>query len=212
MNTLKSFLHASLIANQHLLSDETEEKLIAYLTLLHQWNRVYNLTAIHDLKESVMLHIIDSLSIKPYLNGTNLIDIGTGAGLPGIPLALTCPDKKMTLLDSNSKKTRFLSQVMYELQLKNIEIVQARCEDFNPAQKFDSILSRAFASIQVMLESTQHLVSGQGQFLAMKGVYPTAEIKVISPPFHIIAIHKLLITGLDAERHLVCIKKGATIG
>lgn len=212
MNALKDFLHHSLRSNGHFVSTETEEKLLAYLELLHTWNRVYNLTAIHDLEESVLLHIIDSLSIKPYLNGTYLIDVGTGAGLPGIPLALTCPDKKFTLLDSNSKKTRFLSQAMYELPLNNIEVVHARCEDFKPVQKFDSILSRAFASIQVMLETTQHLLSEQGQFLAMKGVYPDAEIKAISSEFEVIAVHNLEITGLEAERHLVCIKKGATIG
>lgn len=209
---MNEFLHAALIANGHAISSETEEKLFAYLELLRKWNRVYNLTAIRDIKESILLHIIDSLSIKAYLQGTHIIDIGTGAGLPGIPLALTTPDKKFTLLDSNSKKTRFLSQVMYELQIKNMEVVHARCEDFNPTQKFDSILSRAFASIEVMLESTQHLLSEQGQFLAMKGVYPETEIKAISSPFEVIAVHKLLIKGLEAERHLVCIKKGATIG
>lgn len=209
---MNDFLHASLIANHHNMAAEIEEKLIAYLELLRKWNRVYNLTAIHDMKESILLHIIDSLSIKPYLHGNHIIDIGTGAGLPGIPLALTMPDKKFTLLDSNSKKTRFLSQVMYELQMKNIEVVHARCEDFNPAQKFDSILSRAFASIQVMLESTQHLLSVEGQFLAMKGVYPDRELTAISPSFEVIAVHKLVITGLEAERHLVCIKKGASIG
>lgn len=211
-SNLKDFLHASLIQNQHIISAEIEEKLLAYLELLRTWNRVYNLTAIQDLEESVWLHIIDSLSVKSYLHGTRLIDVGTGAGLPGIPLALTCPDKQFVLLDSNSKKTRFLNQVMYELDLKNIEIVHSRCEDYNPVQKFDSILSRAFASIQVMLESTQHFLSLQGQFLAMKGIYPEAEINAISPNFNVIAVHKLVITGLDAERHLVCVTKGATLG
>jgi len=204
---VKDFLHASLVANQHVVSDETEEKLWAYLELLHKWNRVYNLTAIRHLKDSVLLHILDSLSIQPYLHGNYLLDAGSGAGLPGIPLALTNPDKHIVLLDSNSKKTRFLSQVMYELELKNIDVVQARAEDFKPEKKFDSILSRAFANIQVMLESTQHLLAEQGQFLAMKGVYPDMEIKMISSEFKIIAIHKLLIKGLDAERHLVCMER-----
>lgn len=207
MSTVKDFLHESLLKNGHVVSAETEEKLIAYLELLRKWNRVYNLTAIRDLEESVLLHILDSLSIQPYLQGNRLIDVGTGAGLPGIPLALTCPDKQFFLLDSNSKKTRFLSQAMYELQLKNIEVVHARCEDFNESTKFDSILSRAFASIQVMLESTQHLLAERGQFLAMKGVYPQAEINAISPEFKVIAVHKLSIIGLDAERHLVCVER-----
>lgn len=209
---VKEFLHDALYANQHIISVEIEEKLIAYLELLRTWNRVYNLTAIQNVEESVWLHIIDSLSIKPYLHGTRLIDVGTGAGLPGIPLALTSPDKQFVLLDSNSKKTRFLNQVMYELKLQNIEIVHSRCEDYNPVQKFDSILSRAFTSIQVMLETTQHFISEQGQFLAMKGLYPEAEIQAITPEFNVIAVHKLLMTGLDAERHLVCVTKGATLG
>ncbi len=212
MSEIKKFLHESLIANQHILSADMEDKMVVYLELLQQWNRVYNLTAIRDMKESVMLHIIDSLSIRPFLHGTRCIDIGTGAGLPGIPLAITCPDKQFVLLDSNSKKTRFLSQAMYELQLKNVEVVHARCEDFKPVDKFNSILSRAFASIQVMLDTTQHLLAEQGQFLAMKGVYPDAEIQAISTKFHVTAVHKLTIKNLDVERHLVCITQGASIG
>jgi 16S rRNA (guanine527-N7)-methyltransferase len=204
---VKDFLHTSLVANQHFLSHETEEKLWAYLELLRKWNRVYNLTSIRDLKESVLLHILDSLSIQPYLHGDYLLDVGTGAGLPGIPLALTNPDKHFVLLDSSGKKTRFLSQAMYELELKNVEVVQARAEDFKAEKKFDSILSRAFANIQVMLESTQHLLAEHGQFLAMKGVYPDTEIQAISAEFNVVGVHKLLIKGLDAERHLVCVTR-----
>jgi len=204
---MREFLHTSLIENNHIVSSDTEEKFIAYLTLLQKWNRVHNLTAIRDEKQSVLLHILDSLSIQPYLHGHFLIDVGTGAGLPGIPLALTCPDHHFVLLDSNSKKIRFLSQVLYELQLKNVEIVHARCENFNPEKKFDSILSRAFASIQVMLATTQHLLSDNGQCLAMKGAYPEKEIREIIPPFHLIAIHPLRIKGLEAERHLICVGK-----
>ncbi|HSW93713.1 MAG TPA: 16S rRNA (guanine(527)-N(7))-methyltransferase RsmG [Gammaproteobacteria bacterium] len=212
MKPMKDFLHASLLANQLVLSPEMEEKCLAYLDLLQKWNRIYNLTAIHDAKESVLLHIIDSLLIRPYLHGSRCIDVGTGAGLPGIPLALTCPDRHFVLLDSNSKKTRFLSQVLYELPLKNVEIVHARVENFNPAEKFDSILSRAFASLQAMLEATRHLVSEQGYFLAMKGIYPEAEINAISTEFTVTAVQRLTISGLDVNRHLVCITKGATIG
>lgn len=204
---MKDFLHASLIANQQAISEETEAKLFSYLELLRKWNRVYNLTAIRDFKESVLLHILDSLSIQSFLHGDYWLDVGTGAGLPGIPLALTHPSKQIVLLDSNSKKTRFLSQVMYELELKNVEVVHARAEDFKPEKKFDSILSRAFANIQVMLESTQHLLAEQGQFLAMKGVYPDAEMKAISAEFKVTGVHKLLIKGLDAERHLVCVER-----
>ncbi len=205
--TLKNFLHESLRANNHSLHSDTEEKIAAYLDLLRQWNRIHNLTAIRKMEESVLLHIIDSLSIRQYLHGNHIIDVGTGAGLPGIPLALACPEKQIFLLDSNSKKTRFLSQVMYELNLPNVEVVHSRVEKFTPLQKFDSILSRAFSSIEVMLKSTEHLLAEQGQFLAMKGVYPQAELQAIQPPFSVAGVHKLLIKGLDAERHLVCVRR-----
>ena len=204
---MKTFLHEALRANQYAFSAETEEKLSAYLDLLRKWNRVYNLTAIRDPKESVMLHILDSLSIRAYLHGERILDVGTGAGLPGIPLALTCLDKQFVLLDRNSKKTRFLTQVLCELGLKNIQVVHARVEEFKPEKKFDSILSRAFASIQVMLEATQHVLAEQGQFLAMKGAYPAAELATVSSSFEVIAVHKLVINGLAAERHLVCMQR-----
>jgi 16S rRNA (guanine527-N7)-methyltransferase len=207
---MKKYLNEMLEMNNYIVSAEIQDKLIAYLDLLNQWNKVINLTAIRDEKQSVLLHILDSLSIREYLHGERVIDVGTGAGLPGIPLALTCPDKQFVLLDSNIKKTRFLRQVMYELQIKNVEVIHSRCEDFKPQHLFDSILSRAFASIKVMLESTEHLLAPEGQFLAMKGVYPDAEIKAIPERFDSFAVHKLLIKGLDAERHLVCCKfKGA---
>ncbi len=210
---MNTFLHDALAANQYAFSLETEKKMDAYLDLLRKWNRVYNLTAIRDPKESVMLHILDSLSIRDYLHGEYILDVGTGAGLPGIPLALTSPDKQFVLLDSNSKKTRFLTQVICELGLKNVQAVHARVETFAPSNKFDSILSRAFASIEVMLETTQHVLAEQGQFLAMKGVYPAAELAAIPPSFEVIATHKLLIKGLAAERHLICVaKKGVTGG
>jgi 16S rRNA (guanine527-N7)-methyltransferase len=200
---MKKYLHEMLTLNDHIFSDEIEDKFIGYLNLLTQWNNVINLTAIRDEKKSVLLHILDSLSILTYLHGNRIIDIGTGAGLPGIPLAIACPEKQFVLLDSNNKKTRFLRQVMYELQLKNVDVVHARCENFQPKQLFDSILSRAFASIKVMLESTEHLLARQGQFLAMKGVYPTVELKETPERFNLLAVDKLSIKELDAERHLV---------
>jgi 16S rRNA (guanine527-N7)-methyltransferase len=155
----------------------------------------------------IFLHILDSLSIHPYLKGEKIIDVGTGAGLPGIPLALFYPEKSFTLIDSNNKKIRFLTQVAYELKLNNVEIIHARCEDYHPAGKFDSILSRAFASIQVMLETTQHLAAVDSLFLAMKGIYPEQEIQGISGEFKLVAVHKLAIHGMKAERHLVCLAK-----
>lgn len=201
---LNNFLQKALRENGH---DFPTEKFLRFLELLQQWNQVFNLTAIRDPKDMVMLHILDSLSINPYLHGSRIIDVGTGAGLPGIPLALVNLDKHFVLLDSNSKKTRFLTQAAAELKIKNIEIVHARCEDFHPEKCFDSIISRAFASIQVMLASTEHLLAANGQFLAMKGVNPQQEIAEISDHFNVLSVHPLTIIGLDAKRCLVCVSK-----
>lgn len=203
---LKDFLEKALRNNHYQFTDEIQAQFIAYLNLMQQWNRVYNLTAIRDPQEMVILHIIDSLAINPFLHGERIVDVGTGAGLPGIPLALINPDKKFTLLDSNSKKTRFLTQAILELKLKNVEVVHARCEDFHPEKCFDTIVSRAFASIQVMLTTTEHLICQKGQFLAMKGIYPEQEIAEMPAEFEVLAVHKLKINGLDAERCLVCVQ------
>jgi 16S rRNA (guanine527-N7)-methyltransferase len=202
------FLHHALLENKYSLSANIEEQLIHYLDLLTRWNKVVNLTSIRDPEKMVMLHLLDSLSINPYLHGTRIIDVGSGAGLPGIPLALLQPEKNFVLIDSNSKKIRFLKQIVYELRLANVEVIHSRCEDLHPQELFDSILSRAFASLRVMLEATYHLANKQGQFLAMKGVYPEQEIGEIPQKFTLLAVHKLIIKGLDAERHLVCLAKG----
>lgn len=201
------FLRTALLNNKHAIAEHTQEQLLQYLHLMRKWNTVFNLTSIRDPQEMVMLHLIDSLAIGRYLHGSRIIDIGTGAGLPGIPLALTHPDKFFTLLDSNNKKTRFLTQAVAELKLKNVEIIHARVENFRPEQSFDSILSRAFASLRLMLSATQHLLHEQGQFLAMKGTYPEQEVLDIPHEFELLAVHKLTIKGLNAERHLVCLQR-----
>lgn len=201
------FLHKMLLENNYSLPAGTQEKFIHYLDLLSRWNKIYNLTSIRDPNEMVMLHILDSLSINPYLHGTRILDVGTGAGLPGIPLAIMQPEKKFTLMDSNSKKTRFLTQVVLELKLTNVEVIHSRCEDLRQEQGFDSILSRAFASLRVMLEATHHLIARHGIFLAMKGIYPESEIQEIPQGVKLLAVHKLVINGLAAERHLVCLAK-----
>ncbi|EKD54187.1 MAG: 16S rRNA methyltransferase GidB [uncultured bacterium] len=210
---MKSFLSKALTENGHHFSPMIEQHILAYLDLLTQWNRVFNLTAIRDPNEMVMRHIVDSLSIKKYLHGDRVIDVGSGAGLPGIPLALAEPQKEFVLLDSSQKKTRFLTQAVYELSLKNVTVVHARAECFHPAQGFDSIITRALASLKDMLLATRHLLNEQGQFLAMKGVYPLEEIKDIPDEFTLLSVHELKLQGLDAKRHLVCIKvKGALRG
>ncbi|MES2218751.1 MAG: 16S rRNA (guanine(527)-N(7))-methyltransferase RsmG [Pseudomonadota bacterium] len=207
MTQIPNDLSAALTANGYNFPPAVSERLLAYLQLLEKWNQVFNLTAINEIGEMIPLHILDSLAITPFLTGKRIIDVGTGAGLPGIPLALTQPDKEFFLLDSNGKKTRFLNQVKLELGIKNIEIITARAEDFTAPAPFDSIVSRAFSSIPVMLAVTQHLVAHDGQFIAMKGTFPQQEIEQIPADFRVLEVHKLSITGLSAQRHVVCIKR-----
>ncbi len=206
MIELNKLLKEALSENHYAISDANQTKLVTFLELLQQWNTIFNLTAIRSPKEAVYLHILDSLSILPYLHGSRLLDVGSGAGLPGIPLAIIEPDKQFFLLDSNSKKTRFLNQVVYELGLKNITVIHERAENFHPSECFDSIITRAFASLNDMLVATQHLLAPHGQFIAMKGVYPEAELAAVSKPFKLQAVHPLTIQGLDAKRHVVCIE------
>jgi 16S rRNA (guanine527-N7)-methyltransferase len=207
MTNKKTFLQQALFDNQLELSTETQDLLLAYLNLLEQWNRVHNLTAIRDPQEMVMLHLIDSLVVNRFLQGARMIDVGSGAGLPGIPLALVNPEKEFVLLDSNSKKTRFLNQVVLDLHLKNVKVEHARVENFHPEKCFDSVISRAFASLKDMLQATAHLVDVGGRFLAMKGVYPEDEIRQVSEDFRVMNVYALRINGMDVERHLVCIEK-----
>lgn len=202
---IENFLQKTLLDNGYHFSEEIQEKMTAYLNLMNQWNRVFNLTAIHNPQDMVLLHILDSLAINSFLHGNRIIDVGSGAGLPGIPLAMINPEKKFVLLDSNSKKTHFLTQAVINLKLKNVEVVHARCEEFHPEKGFDSIVTRAFASIEDMLIATKHLLTPNGQFLAMKGVYPELELQQISDDFKVLATHSIKIKGLDAERHLVCL-------
>jgi 16S rRNA (guanine527-N7)-methyltransferase len=150
----------------------------------------------------VTRHLLDSLAIRPYLAGPRVLDIGTGAGLPGIPLAVACPDISFTLLDANAKKTRFVTQAVAELGLKNVEVVQERAENYRPAEKFDTLVSRAFASIADMLAATRHLCAPRGRFLAMKGACPEEELAAVPAGFsnQVVA---LTVPGLAAQRHLV---------
>ncbi len=210
MTNKQEFLAQALIDNQVDVSLAIQEKFLAYLKLMEQWNRVHNLTAIRDPKEMIMLHIIDSLSIRPFVHGKRCIDVGTGAGLPGIPLALVHPEKEFVLLDSNNKKAAFLRQVVLDLHIKNVEVIHGRVEDYKPQHCFDCVITRAFSSLKEMTEVTGHLACcPDGQFLAMKGVYPEEEIQQIKEPFRVMSVHALRINGLYAERHLVCLEKTA---
>lgn len=198
-----NILKTALEKNKITLTEPAQQQLLNYLALMQNWNRVYNLTSITDPSDMVYLHIIDSLVIDPYLHGITNLDVGTGAGLPGIPLAITRPDKQWTLLDKNSKKTRFLTQAVAELKLTNVNITHNRCEDFHPPSGFDSILSRAFGSLQMFAETTEHLLNERGMLIAMKGKYPEEELKHIPEHFQLVDVTQLNVKGIDIERHLI---------
>lgn len=192
---------------------DVQARLLDYVQLLHKWNRVYNLTAVRDPAQMVTRHLLDSLTVWPYIVGQRILDVGTGAGLPGIPLALLSvnkqPDRRFVLLDSNSKKTRFLQQAVAELGLDNVQVVHARTESFQPEQGFDIVISRAFASVADMLAGAgQHCVPG-GLILAMKGTDPAAELDGLDPAFELEQVYRLQVPGLEEDRHLVCLRRVA---
>lgn len=184
------------------LAPEQRRLLLAYLRLLEKWNSAYNLTAVRDPVDMVTRHLLDSLAILPHLYGRRVLDIGTGAGLPGIPLAIARPAPTFTLLDANAKKTRFVTQAVGELHLINVEVRQTRAEHYHPAQNFDTLVSRAFASIADMLAAARHLCAPGGRFLAMKGTYPENELAAV-PAGYAVEVLALAVPGLSAERHVV---------
>jgi len=184
------------------LDDATQTKLIDYIVLLHKWNKTYNLTAVRDINKMVVQHLLDSLSVNTYLRGKRVLDVGSGAGLPGIPLALANPDKEFVLVDSAMKRTRFMLQAVGELGLKNVQVEQSRIEDYQSDDLFDTIISRAFTAMQDFVSATEHLCLASGQLLAMKGRFPTQEIN--SLPDQWSARSDLLeVPNLNAERHVV---------
>lgn len=187
------------------LPESDRQRFIAYVRLLAKWNKTYNLTAVRDPEEMITRHVLDSLTLLPYLHGKRLLDIGCGAGLPGIPLAIARPDLSFTLIDANAKKIRFIIQTIGELDLKNVDAVQARVENYRPAPKFDTLMSRAFASIADMLTHTRHLCAPDGRFLAMKGLHPREELSALPAGYAVREIVALQVPGLDAARHVVVI-------
>ncbi|NRA40938.1 MAG: 16S rRNA (guanine(527)-N(7))-methyltransferase RsmG [Pseudomonadales bacterium] len=177
-----------------------------YINLLSKWNKAYNLTAVRNIDEMLDRHLIDSFSIIPWLVGERLIDVGTGPGLPGIPLAIFFPEKSFYLLDSNGKKTRFLQQVKLELGLENISVINDRVENVQLQPQCDAILSRAFTTLDDMLSKTEHLCQPKGQYFAMKGIWPVSELQQISKPYK---VHALDWPNNDTQRHLVVIQQSA---
>jgi 16S rRNA (guanine527-N7)-methyltransferase len=184
------------------------EQLIAYLEMLQRWNKAYNLTAIREPIQMVRLHLLDSLAVHPFIkDAKDIIDVGTGPGLPGIPLAILNPDINFTLLDSNGKKTRFLFQAINDLSLANAREINQRVEKYQPEQLFDIVLSRAFSSISDMLAQCNHLVTDSGFFLAMKGKKPDSELSQIAKDYKVVDLSQINVPQVDSERHLIKITK-----
>jgi len=181
--------------------------LVDYVKLLHRWNAAYNLTAVRDPLEMVSRHLLDSLSVRPYLTGYRILDAGTGAGLPGIPLAVLEPERAFCLLDSNGKKIRFVQQAVMTLGLTNVNVVKARMESYLPAEKFATIVCRAVASSSDFLLATRHLLACPGRLLIMKGQRPDgAELDGLEPRPDDIHVHRLTVPYVRAERHLLDIR------
>lgn len=178
---------------------------LTYLALLSKWNRAYNLTAIRDPDERVTKHVLDALAVAPFIEGTRILDVGSGAGCPGIPLAICFPERAFVLLDSSGKKTRFIEAVKRELKLTNVEVVQARVEAYQVAEPFDLLISRAFSELQQWIRWTTHLLRVNGKWVAMKGKIPHDELVGLTYPY---AVHSYEVPGLESERCVVCVEKG----
>src|SRR2546428_13803957 len=189
------------------LGRDGAKKLLQSLARLEKWNQVYTLTAIRDREKVVSGHLLDCLAVIPHLAGTRVLEAGSGAGFPGIPIAVARPDIQVALLDSNHKKAAFLRQVVADLQLKNAAVICERVEAWDAAEKFDYIISRAFAEIAEFIALTRHLLAPGGVLAAMKGVYPFEEIERLPPDFRLRQVHAFAVPGLDAERHLVLIER-----
>lgn len=188
------------------LTEHQKNQLIAYVDMLHKWNKAYNLTSVRDPNEMLVRHILDSIVVAPHLQGERFIDVGTGPGLPGIPLSIVRPESHFTLLDSLGKRVRFLRQVQHELKLENITPVQSRVEEFPSEPPFDGVISRAFASLDDMLSWCCHLPGENGRFYALKGQLPEEEIASLPAAFSVESVVKLRVPQLEGERHLVVIK------
>ena len=191
------------------LSAQQQEQLLAYLGLLIKWNKAYNLTAVRDPDEMVSRHLLDSLSVVPFVAelGDNWLDVGSGGGMPGVPLAIMFPERRFTLLDSNGKKTRFLTQVKLELKLANLEVIHSRVEEFRPQVPFSGICSRAFSSLQDFTDWTRHLGNGDTHWLAMKGVQPDDELQALPADFRLQSCDVLKVPGCQGQRHLLILRR-----
>jgi len=191
------------------LTEVQHSRLLGYLALLIKWNKAYNLTAVRDPDEMVSRHLLDSLSVVPFIQGERQLDVGSGGGMPGIPLAIMFPDMDVTLLDSNGKKTRFLTQVKLELQLDNLTVIHSRAEAFQPELPFNGIVSRAFSSLEDFTQWTRHMGDVKTRWLAMKGLHPADELVALPTDFHLESAQALAVPGCQGQRHLLILRRTA---
>jgi 16S rRNA (guanine527-N7)-methyltransferase len=203
MDACRTILVAGLSALELAVNEKQTGQLLAFISLIEKWNKAYNLTAIKARQDMARLHLLDSLTVTPYLEGRQIIDIGTGAGVPGIPLAICFPQLAFTLLDSNAKKTRFVQQAVLELKLSNVQIIHSRAEDYQPEQRFSTVLTRAYGQLPDIIESTRHLLAENGKMIALKGRCTELELAQVTAKKTVIPVH---IPGVEAERNLVCIQ------
>jgi len=208
MSQLRAQLDALIAQTDLEVSSHQREQLVGYVEMLNKWNKAYNLTSVRDPQEMLVKHIMDSIIVSTHLQGERFIDVGTGPGLPGIPLAIMNPTKQFCLLDSLGKRIRFIKQVLHELKIDNVNPIQSRVEEYQPEEKFDGVLSRAFASITDMVEWCHHLPKADtGNFLALKGQLPQDEIDQLPEWCSVTDIKALNVPQLEGERHLVILSR-----
>ena len=203
---LAAGLEQGVIALGVTLPPAAHAQLLAYLDLLHKWNAAYNLTAVRGKARMLTHHVLDSLAVVPHLPGRNWVDVGSGGGLPGIPVAVARPDASVTLVDSSHKKTAFLEQAVIELGLTNVTVVRTRIEEWQPAQRFDPVISRALSDLPEFLTLAGRLCAPDGVIAAMKGVYPHEELAQLPAAYRLRRVVALEVPGLGAQRHLVLIE------
>ncbi|RUO34098.1 16S rRNA (guanine(527)-N(7))-methyltransferase RsmG [Aliidiomarina soli] len=189
------------------VSEAQQSQLVELVLLLNKWNQAYNLTSVRDPEAMLVRHIMDSVVVSPYLQGERIVDVGTGPGLPGLPLAILNPDKEFVLVDSLGKRINFIRQVVHQLGLKNVTAVHSRVENYEPDQGFSSVISRAFASLADMLSWCHHLPSAEGSFIALKGQLDEDELTAVPAEFTVESKVRLNVPELEAERHLVVIRQ-----
>lgn len=208
MSQLRTQLDALIAQTELEVSEQQRQQLIGYVEMLDKWNKAYNLTSVRDPKEMLVKHIMDSIIVSTHLQGERYIDVGTGPGLPGVPLAIMSPEKNFVLLDSLGKRIRFIKQVLHELKIENVTPIQSRVEEYQPEDKFDGVLSRAFASMTDMVEWCHHLPKAEtGHFLALKGLLPQGEIEQLPEWCSVTEVKALNVPQLEGERHLVILSR-----